>query len=229
MPSRHPSIFPVYDVIHVTLQVQKEKGKFVSAKEAKETKTFPTSHYVLEFFRLGKPVEHDLLKSDYIEQVVLYFKELKTETADNFILTVQSLLAAGMVSERMIGFIVALPNTYDNRSSRARKLLNISTLYASSGYMGTESKRDEFVLKLISVEDAPKLGVGVKVFRVEDPDRNLGYIFGQKLLADGAPVTINDCFLCNATVKSHSVDKITGVKQTFFNRVKITDNIGKSV
>jgi hypothetical protein len=228
MSLRHPSIFPVNEVLQVTLFVMKEQGKFVSAKEAKETNTLPTSHYVLKFFKSGVEMVHEIMKVEYIDQVVTYFSNLRPETSDNFILTVQSILRSGMVSERMIGFIVALPHTFDTRSTRARKLMNISTVYASSHYMGQESSRDEFLLKLVSIEDAPKLGPGTKIFRVEDQEKNLGYMFGKQLLIDGAPLTINDCFLCNATVKSHEVDKISGIKQTFFNRVKVTANIGKS-
>jgi len=144
-----------------------------------------------------------------------------------------------MVSKKMIGFIVALPQMYHTILLRVEKLIKIADKYQSNSYMGTIGDREDFTVKLVSVKKCSKvseLSGNMEIFylyHVVDRLGNIGFFFHKQPPADKEPQGIDfliiklwDCFEMRATPKKQEPNKETGIKETQFSRIEITELIG---
>jgi hypothetical protein len=234
---RPSSTFNVNTVLHATIKVIEDQGgKFVSAQKSRETGDLPTSHFVIQKLQSVKNAD-DLIDPKNQEEVQAIIKHYKESPAvDDFATKVKEILTVGVVSERMIAFIVALPHMYSQKKDRIVKLAKIADKYTSSTYIGEIGQREEFFVKLVETQEFvktdPNTGVtqNLRIYKVADQLGNYGYFFakaGSLADAEGKPIVdLYDCFLMKATPKNHAVGR-TGIKETQFSRVRIVQNIGK--
>jgi hypothetical protein len=150
---------------------------------------------------------------------------------------VHRLLATGMVSNRMIGFIVALPWMYSNLYNRTSKLMKIAEKYAQSNYIGTIGLRETFLMKVLDVSKFKKTKTDTTeeeyyIYRLSDRLGNFGFFFSKYPPSDVIsnteclPIKIWDCFEMKATPKKMGPNKETGIKETQFADVIVTEFIG---
>jgi hypothetical protein len=97
------------------------------------------------------------------------------------------------------------------------------------GYIGKQGKRGKFFVKLIDVISKDDY----KIHRVHDRAGNRGHFYNYQFdrasaPSDDYPLRLNDCFLMTATPVRHEINKYDGGKNTYFNRIKIEENKGKS-
>ena len=97
------------------------------------------------------------------------------------------------------------------------------------GYIGKQGKRGKFFVKLIDVISKDDY----KIHRVLDRAGNRGHFYNYQFdrasaPSDDYPLRLNDCFLMTATPVRHEINKYDGGKNTYFNRIKIEENKGKS-
>lgn len=230
---RPTAVFDIDSVLHATLAVMKERGgEFISAKKAAETGGTPTSKWVLQKLR-SDPANSKFSLPEFEEEVRAirdHFWMDPNPSSDYFISRVKEILGTGVVTETMIGFIVALPHLYTQKVKRTSELSKIADKYSQSSYIGEIGTRDEFFVKLVSVHNFEKEGQQLTLFKVADQLGNFGFFFakaGTLNDADGKPIIdIFDCFLMKATPKKHEIGK-TGVRETQFSRVRIIENVGK--
>lgn len=239
MALRRPaSVYNVATVLHATLVAMDEHGgKFVSSKQAGSSGALPTSHFVLEKLRT---TEHSQLinlnKADYVVDVMYHFKNLPDNPTDDFNTRVKEILNTGVVSERMVGFIVALPHLYDTKRSRTTKLSKFAERYSSSKYIGELGQREEFIVKVLDKQIIHKKNddgttQDLELYKVGDQLGNFGFFFakvGTLVDLDGAPMLDKyDCIVMKATPKKHQVSRDSGIRETQFSRVRVAQHIGK--
>jgi hypothetical protein len=242
-PRKTSSVYKLTDILHATIKVIGDRGEYVSKKasDASDKLGPPTTQFVLQI--LNDP---DLLKTailttskENVAEIVSYFS-LPPRTTDEFSQTVYSLFGTGMVTERMVGYIVALPWMYKNLSCRASKLIKIADKYSSSNYMGQLGVRDSFFVKLVEVIQITKpneegMPETFFIYKVADQIGNFGLFFSKQPPADSdfktvvehLPIKVWDCFEMRATPKKMEPNKETGIKETQFSRIRIVDVIGQ--
>jgi hypothetical protein len=117
---------------------------------------------------------------------------------------------------------------YDRTLGRANQLINIAQKYSQSSYMGTIGVRDLFIVKVVDIAEMNKVSdkTGERetffLYRVVDQLGNLGVFFkNQKIDMD-----LWDCFEMRATPKNQNPNQKTGIKETQFGQVQITEYIG---
>jgi hypothetical protein len=235
---RTSAVYNVKVVLHATLVVMEEHGgEFISGKRATSTGELPTSHFVVKKLQ---SVPHESLinaaNDGFVQEILSHFKSvISPPEPDDFLTKVKEILSIGSVSERMIGFIVALPHTYNQHKNRVGNLSRIADKYAQSNYIGEVGNREEFFVKLIDTNNIQKKDNNgsvqdLTIYRVTDQLGNYGYFFsklGSLSNLDGTPIIKKfDCFLMKATPKKHGVGN-NGIKETQFSRVRIIENVGK--
>jgi hypothetical protein len=130
------------------------------------------------------------------------------------------------------GFLAPLVNSVIKKETEPVKE-DLSNL----GWIGTERKRGNFFVKLtsmISKED-------YTLHKVVDKKGNRGLFYHYKMKdhkggehADDDTVNytdsiaMNDCFLMTATPSRHQISKYDGGKETYFNRVTVLENKGRT-
>lgn len=238
-----PVVYNVRDVLFITLKVIRETGEFVSAKKAEASagQKTPTSAFVLQqmksqnmaHIKTMAPMEDCTL----VDEILNHFSQEVEANHDKFLRAVLPLVRLGTVTDRMIGFIVALPATYDAKFGRAQKLIQFAQRYAASKYIGEVGTCAEFVVKVIEIFDFMKAEEKIYGYRVSDQDGNIGIFFSKEPpennvgFATTAPrpglgLRLFDCFIMKATPKGFGVNKNSGVKETQFSRVRVVENIG---
>lgn len=230
---RPTAVFDIDSVLHATLAVMKERsGEFVSQKKSQETGAMPTSKFVLQKLR-SDPASDRFNLPEFDEEVRLiksHFIADPNIAHDEFITKVKEILATGVVTERMIGFVVALPHLYHQKVNRASALTKIADKYSQSSYIGEIGTREEFFVKLVATHQFEKEGQNLTLYKVADQLGNFGFFFaktGTLNDEEGKPIVdLYDCFLMKATPKKHEIGK-TGVRETQFSRVRIIENVGK--
>lgn len=235
---RTTAVYNVKVVLHATLVVMEEHGgQFISGKKAEQTGELPTSHFVVKKLQTA-PHESliNMANDALVQEVITHFKSVATPASgDDFLTKVKEILSIGSVSERMVGFVVALPHMYTQRKERVGNLSRIADKYAQSNFIGEVGNREEFFVKLIDTTDIQKKDdsgavQNLTIYRVTDQLGNYGYFFsklGSLANLDGTPIIKHfDCFLMKATPKKHGVGN-SGIKETQFSRVRIIQNIGK--
>jgi hypothetical protein len=236
MPSlrRPTAVFDIDSVLHATLQVMEDRGgEFISGKKAQETGQTSTAKFVIQKIQNNPDGTKIFIPkwAEKAEEIKNHFRLTVNTEGDEFISRVKEILATGIVTERMIGFIVALPSLYERKVSRVTELTKVADKYATSNYIGEIGTREEFFVKLLSVKSGIiKDGVDITVYKVADQLGNYGYFFaktGTLNDEDGLPIVKPfDCFLMKATPKKHEIGK-SGVRETQFSRVRILQNVGE--
>jgi hypothetical protein len=239
------SVYNIPDVLTVTLKVIEERKEYISQKTASTTNEIPTSKFVLQhlpiFLELPN-AEKNALNEKYhqkVKEIQDYFSLQPRDPNDSFLATIHDLMGTGMSSERMLGFIVALPWMYETHYTRTSKLMKLAEKYSSSNYMGTIGDRETFIVKLIDVSNFKKIDektgeiVTLYVYRISDQIGNIGLFFSKHPPSDtiSSVETLNiqlwDCFEFSGTPKKNEPNIVTGIKETQFTSVKITEFIGR--
>jgi hypothetical protein len=139
----------------------------------------------------------------------------------------------------MIAFIVALPWMYENLHDRVSKLMQIAEKYANSNYIGEIGVRDNFIMKCLDVQEYKRKDETTGednifyIYRIVDRIGNYGFFFSEYPPAKNMTSSLEhliidvwDCFEMRANPKKMEPNRETGIKETQFNRVTITEFIG---
>jgi hypothetical protein len=237
-PRKTSTVYEINDVLHATMKIIEDRGGYVSQKAAAITGEVPTSQFVLQLLRNGSTGSyHDVKHDAIIEDIKSHFSI--ENGPDDFLNTIYQLMCTGMVSERMIGFIVALPSMYDSMKGRTTRLMNLAEKYSNSNYMGEIGKPDTFTVKLVGWCEFKKTnavsGEQEKhyLYRVTDRIGNCGLIFSvyppkdTPGVSETAAFKLWDCFEMKATPKKQEPNKDTGIKETVFGNTTVTEMIGQ--
>jgi len=228
------TVFNIIDVLCVTLQTIEDRGKYVSQKTSDSTGEVSTTKFVVNHLKTSD-LDLKELYSKYLDktnEIRKHFSSPPIEQ-DKFLETIYNLFSIGMVSEKMIGYIVALPSMYETMYQRTAKLLKIADKYAASSYMGEIGKQDIFTVKLLEVLEFSKKEQEVFfLYRVSDILGNLGFFFSKIPPVNypgdlTLPIKLWDCFEMRATPCKIEPNKETGIKETQFSKIEIIEIIGK--
>jgi hypothetical protein len=235
MALRKPStVFNVYDVLVATLKVMEDRGTYVSKKASEVTGETPTSQFVIAYLK-GNPTIPEDNRTKYFnqaEEIANHFRQ-PPSGFDDFLEKVYTILVSGAVTDKMIGFVTALPWMYQNLTNRTSKLMKIAQKYASSNYMGELGTRDSFFVKLLDVNEFTKKTTGqpdekVYIYRIADQGGNYGIFFSSHPPeSEMLPVKVWDCFEMKATPKKQQPNRETGIKETQFSHVKVMEVLGQ--
>lgn len=239
---RTVTVYDIIDVILVTMKVMDDRSGYVSKNNATATGEVPTATFVINHLKNHDKVSEEI-KMDYgvlAKEVYDYFKMPPRDPSDAFLSQVYSLMVTSKVSEKSIAFIVALPWLYENIHNRTIKLLKIAEKYTSSNYMGELGVRGTFIVKLLDVSEFKKQDPAggqeshFWIYRIADPVGNFGIFFskfppfdGSLNLLDCLPIKLWDCFEMLATPKKMQPNRETGIKETQFSNVELTEIIGE--
>ena len=224
------TFFEILEVLEATLKVMEDRGEYISQKSSKNNGETPTSHFVIQYLKNGLDKTVEMAKfSEKAEEMRAYFSVVPKDPNDGFLKKVYELMQIRTVSEKMIGFIVALPNMYEHTLGRANKLMNIAQKYSQSSYIGTIGIRDIFIVKVVDIVEMTKISntTGEKetffLYRVSDRLGNMGLFFKN----EKSDMELWDCFEMRATPKKQEPNTKTGIKETQFIQVQITEYIGR--
>lgn len=227
---RPTSVFDVDSVLHATLLVLKETGKFVSNKTSLDTGETPTSKFVIQ--KLKSIMNTKFIVPEFeekVKQIKEHFLSLPAH-GDDFMNQVKEILLTGSVTEKRVSIVVYLPYMFEKKENRINELSKIAEKYSNSNYIGEIGTREEFFVKLISIYNFEKDGEKLVLYKVVDKQGNYGFFFskdGSLKDQDGKPIIdLYDCFVMKATPKKHEIGK-SGIKETQFSRVRIIQNVGK--
>jgi hypothetical protein len=239
-PRKTSTVYNIDDVLHATMKIIEDRpGGYISQKAAGITGEVPTSQFVLQLLRTGSVGSYHNVKYDArIEEIKFHFSNPPGDN-DEFLNTVYQLFCTGMVSENKIGYIAALPTMYESMKGRTTKLMKIAEKYSTSNYMGEIGKPDSFAVKLVDITDFKQTNIisGEQekhyLYRVTDRIGNCGLIFSvfppreTPGTSETAAFKLWDCFEFKGTPKKQEPNKDTGIKETVFGNVTVTEMIGQ--
>jgi hypothetical protein len=239
------TVFDIHDVLYATLKVMDDRNGYVSKKTADVSGECPTSQFVLSFLKevsISSSGFPDEIKQKYfnkVSEIITHFSQPPADMNDEFLRKVYEFFITRSVSDRMIGFIVALPSMYEHLHQRTSSLMKIAEKYSTSNYMGEIGVRDVFFVKLLDVQEFHKEddnGVDqlLYIYRVSDKIGNIGFFFSKNPPVDNETSTVEKlpikkfhCFEIKATVKKQMPNRDTGIKETQFTRVRIVEVVGE--
>ena len=130
------------------------------------------------------------------------------------------------ISWKQVGACVSMVQAYDNMVEKQKAHDEYFAKYGKSDYVGVQGKRKNWFLKLIEKKKTNYEGLFVYTF--VDRQNNLHCTWVTPEKDESWDINLNDCVDLDATVKGHKLNKFTGVRETWVNRLKIIDNMGST-
>ena len=143
-----------------------------------------------------------------------FFRNCRDVVANHVITPPSSWKLKPKIWNYQLGFLASLVNNVI-KEEKAPPKENLSHL----GWIGTEKKRGNFFVKL--TEYIENYGL----HKVVDKTGNRGIFFS---FSGTDRIEKGDCFLMKATPSRHQINKYDGGKETYFNRVIIEENKGRT-
>ena len=157
-------------------------------------------------------------------KIVEFFKNITIKT--DYDATIKAIASVDAISWKQVGACVSMVQAYDNMVEKQKAHDEYFAKYGKSDYVGVQGKRKNWFLKLIEKKKTNYEGLFVYTF--VDRQNNLHCTWVTPEKDESWDINLNDCVDLDATVKGHKLNKFTGVRETWVNRLKIIDNMGSA-
>ena len=211
-----------YAALDAKYQKHTEHQRGISSNVERVQMMANRDHMVLAYddMQEGREVEITAKDKELAEDISTYFqgllfKQLSGEMSD-FNKKILKLVNEEQVPINEFGLVASLPKAFYNAKKWDKAAEVERDLADVSDYVGTQGKRCNFDLEVVSTRYIPTHDC--TIVTCIDEDKNVVKFFTHDFAKDSEP---GDKFEIAGFVKSHEVSKYNGGKETMINRVKL--------